>query len=152
MSAPENEFTGVGTSSVVRRWVNISTGGHLSGVAWGSGPAEVVLVAPPDGQARDLDDVALALQRPTVVLDLPGTGRSSGPGTTPRRAGRAVAEAIASFAPRAAIWAGAGDAAHEALTAATRFRSPATLLLLDPADSADAVADQLRRALSTPTS
>ncbi|TQS43006.1 hypothetical protein [Cryptosporangium phraense] len=142
MTRPENEFDGVAeaaaaagvpTPTVVRRWVNISVGGHLSGVAWGDGPPDAVLVAPPGGQARDLDGVALRLQRPAVVLDLPGAGRSSGPATTPRRAGRAVAEAIASFAPRATVWAGLGEAATTVLAAAARAGRPVGLLLLvDP--------------------
>ena len=138
-SAPENEFSDVGTSSVVRRWVNISTGGHLSGVSWGTGPAEFVLVAPSGGQARDLDAVALALDRPAIVLDLPGTGRSSGPATTPRRAGRAVAEAIASFGPRAQVWAGVGDGATAVLSAAARAGRPVGLLLLVDPDLTDDV-------------
>lgn len=128
---PENEFSGVDAPAVTRRWVNISTGGHLSAVGWGTGPAEIVLVAAPDGEARDLDAVALRLARPAVVLDLPGTGRSSGQPGTARRAGRAVAEAVASFAPKATTWVGVGGPAVLA-GLARAGRKPARVLLVDP--------------------
>jgi hypothetical protein len=130
MSQPENEFAGL-PGTITRRWVNISTGGHLSGVAWGAGPAEVVLVAAPGGEARDLDDVAEQLDRPAIVLDLPGTGRSSGQATTARRAGRAIAEAVASFAPKATTWVGVGGPAVLA-GLARAGKKPERVLLVDP--------------------
>jgi hypothetical protein len=140
LAQPENEFSdvaaaaaaaGVDAPAVVRRWVNISTGGHLSGVTWGTGPAEVVLVAAPDSEARALDEVVLRLARPAVALDLPGTGRSSDPPTTARRAGRALAEAIASFAPKATTWVGFGGPA--VLSGLARAgRKPTRVLLVDP--------------------
>lgn len=134
VAAPENEFDSVGeraselgvdhVPALNRRWVNVSAGGHVSGVVWGSGP-EVVLVhrsepAQPVGKgvgARTLDDVALHLALSAVVLDLPGSGRSSGPATRPRRAGPLLGEAIASFAPRTRLVAGIGEGGLAALAA-----------------------------------
>jgi len=96
---------------VRRGWVNVPAGGHVSGVFWGDGPPELVLLHDSGESARAWDSVALALGRPSVAIDLPGHGRSDW-----RRDGRyepaslasAVAEAIRSFAPRARLVAGAG--------------------------------------------
>jgi pimeloyl-ACP methyl ester carboxylesterase len=94
-----------------RGWVNVPAGGHVSGVFWGDGPPELVLLHDSGQSARAWDAVALALGRPAVAIDLPGHGRSDW-----RRDGRyepaslasAVAEAIRSFAPRARLVAGTG--------------------------------------------
>jgi pimeloyl-ACP methyl ester carboxylesterase len=100
------------TAPRVRRgWVNVPAGGHVSGVFWGEGPPELVLLHDSGESARTWDAVALALGRPSVAIDLPGHGRSDW-----RRDGRyepaslasAVAEAIRSFAPRARLVAGTG--------------------------------------------
>jgi pimeloyl-ACP methyl ester carboxylesterase len=96
---------------VRRGWVNVPAGGHVSGVFWGEGPPELVLLHDSGESARAWDAVALALGRPSVAIDLPGHGRSDW-----RRDGRyepasltsAVAEAIRSFAPRARLVAGTG--------------------------------------------
>jgi pimeloyl-ACP methyl ester carboxylesterase len=96
---------------VRRGWVNVPAGGHVSGVFWGDGPPELVLLHDRGESARAWDAVALALGRPAVAIDLPGHGRSDW-----RRNGRyepaalasAVAEAIRSFAPRARLVAGTG--------------------------------------------
>ncbi|MGD0698499.1 MAG: alpha/beta hydrolase [Trebonia sp.] len=101
-----------GEAARVRRgWVNVPAGGHVSGVFWGDGPPELVLLHDSGESARVWDAVALALGRPLVAIDLPGHGRSDW-----RRDGRyqpallasAVAEAIRSFAPRARLVAGTG--------------------------------------------
>lgn len=155
VAAPENEFDSVAARAsklglhnvpaLNRKWVNVSTGGHVSGVVWGSGP-EVVLVhrSGADAQgtqgngagARSLDDVALLLGLPVVVLDLPGSGRSSGPATRARRAGPLLGEAIASFAPRTRLVAGIGDGGLAALAAVGGRRNlpgphDAALVLVD---------------------
>jgi pimeloyl-ACP methyl ester carboxylesterase len=96
---------------VRRGWVNVLAGGHVSGVFWGDGPPELVLLHDSGQSARAWDAVALAFGRSTVAVDLPGHGRSDW-----RRDGRyepatlasAVAEAIRSFAPRARLVAGTG--------------------------------------------
>jgi pimeloyl-ACP methyl ester carboxylesterase len=96
---------------VRRGWVNVPAGGHVSGVFWGDGPPELVLLHDSGRSARAWDAVALAFGRSAVAIDLPGHGRSDW-----RRDGRyepallapAVAEAIRSFAPRARLVAGTG--------------------------------------------
>lgn len=140
IAAPENEFAQVAERAarlgvadvpdVNRRWVNVSTGGHVSGVVWGSGP-EVVLVHRPEREARSLDDVALLLRRPVLALDLPGSGRSNGPATRPRRAGPLLAEAVASFAPHARLIAGVGGGGLAALATLGRRPELAGVILID---------------------
>jgi pimeloyl-ACP methyl ester carboxylesterase len=140
----ENEFADLpAPAPVARRWVNVITGGHISGVVWGTGAPEVVLLHDAGGSARSWDAVLLALDRPAVALDLPGHGRSNdGPGgdNGPIRAGRPVAEAIRSFAPRHRVVAGHGLGALTALAAAGRLPAAVhRLVLIDalPDPSAD---------------
>ena len=110
--AAESGIAASSTLPRVRRgWVNVPTGGHVSGVFWGDGPPELVFLHDVAESARAWDAVALAAGRPSVAIDLPGHGRSDW-----RRDGRyepgklapAVAEAIRSFAPRARLVAGTG--------------------------------------------
>lgn len=110
--AAEAGIPGDSTPPRVRRgWVNVPTGGHVSGVFWGEGPPELVFLHDAGESARAWDGVALTAGRASVAIDLPGHGRSDW-----RRDGRyepgklapAVAEAIRSFAPRARIVAGTG--------------------------------------------
>ncbi|MFI9387006.1 alpha/beta fold hydrolase [Kutzneria sp. NPDC052558] len=149
---PENEFAqvpataadvGVSPPPVSRRWVNITAGGHVSGVTWGSGSPEIVLLHRSGGDARTLDRVALLLDRPALVIDLPGAGRSSGPASTPRRAARDVAEAVASFAPRANVVVGVGDGGLVAIAVAARRSQLDTVVLVDtaPGSEPDVVRD-----------
>jgi esterase len=49
---------------------------QLSGLRWGEGEAEIVLVHGGAQNAHTWDTVALALQRPLLALDLPGHGHS----------------------------------------------------------------------------
>jgi pimeloyl-ACP methyl ester carboxylesterase len=49
---------------------------HLSGLRWGEGVPELVLVHGGAQNAHTFDTVALALQRPLIALDLPGHGHS----------------------------------------------------------------------------
>ena len=104
-------------------------GGYVSGVVWGPGQPELVLLHDREESARVWDAVALILAtdlgRTTVAIDLPGHGESS-----PRRDGRyeparitpAVAEAIHWFAPEARLVAGIGLGGLTAL--ALRRRHP----------------------------
>lgn len=111
-----------------RGWVNVPTGGHVSGVFWGDRPPEVVFLHDIGESARTWDAVALAIGRPSVAIDLPGHGRSDW-----RRDGRyepgklasAVAEAIRSFAPHAQLVVGSGLGGRTAL--ALRRRQPRLL-------------------------
>lgn len=49
---------------------------QISGLAWGDGPAELVLLHGGAQNAHTFDTVALALQRPLLAIDLPGHGHS----------------------------------------------------------------------------
>ncbi len=49
---------------------------QLSGLRWGDGPPELVLLHGGAQNAHTFDTVALALQRPLIALDLPGHGHS----------------------------------------------------------------------------
>ena len=129
-AALDNEFafvsklaarSGTAPDSVLRAhrsWVNVPTGGHVSAVVWGTGPAEVIFLHEAGRSARAWDEVALGLGRPSVAIDLPGHGRSGW-----RRAGRyeprklaaAIAEAIRSFAPGAELVVGSGLGGRTAL-------------------------------------
>ncbi|GAA0371677.1 alpha/beta hydrolase [Microbispora corallina] len=126
----ENEFTDltaiaddlglsrVDAPAVQRRWVNVITGGHVSGVSWGTGSAQAVLLHDARRSARAWDALALALDIPTLALDLPGHGRSNWRKDgvyTPRKLAPAVAEAIKSFAPSAKVIAGTGLGALTAI-------------------------------------
>ncbi|GIF09041.1 alpha/beta fold hydrolase [Actinoplanes siamensis] len=139
----ENEFAGLPPGRAVhRRWVNVVTGGHLSGVFWGRGAPEVVLLHDAGGSARSWDAVLSRLDLPAVAIDLPGHGRSnSGPAgdDRPARAARPVIEAIRSFAPNHRVIAGQGLGALVALAAAER--APAAvhrLVLIDTLPDASA--------------
>jgi pimeloyl-ACP methyl ester carboxylesterase len=118
-----------GLPCVRRSWANVPTGGQVSGVTWGTGTPELVLLHDRGESARAWDAVALTLAldlgRPAVAIDLPGHGQSTG-----RRDGRyeparitpAVAEAIRWFAPDARLVAGTGLGGLTAL--ALRRRHP----------------------------
>jgi pimeloyl-ACP methyl ester carboxylesterase len=141
---PDNEFALItaaapGTTQlrVRRSWVNVPTGGHVSGVQWGDGAARVVFLHDVERSARSFDRVALALGRPSVAIDLPGHGRSSWRRDgryPPRRLATAVAEAVSSFAPQAELLVGAGLGAQVAVAIAVRQLSPAIrqLALVEP--------------------
>jgi pimeloyl-ACP methyl ester carboxylesterase len=115
----------VGEAPRVRRgWVNVPAGGHVSGVFWGDGPPELVLLHDSGESARSWDAVALALGRPLVAIDLPGHGRSDWRRDgryEPARLASAVAEAIRSFAPRARLVAGTGLGGLSALALRRRY-------------------------------
>ena len=110
-TAAEAGLTGITLPRARRGWVNVPTGGHVSGVFWGAGSPEIVFLHDRGESARAWDAAALAAGRASVAIDLPGHGRSDW-----RRDGRyepgkiapAVAEAIRSFAPRAGLVVGSG--------------------------------------------
>ncbi|WP_300611452.1 alpha/beta hydrolase [Trebonia sp.] len=127
-TAAEAGIAGGPLPRVRRGWVNVPTGGHVSGVFWGEGQPELVFLHDIGESARAWDAVALAAGRPSVAIDLPGHGRSDW-----RRDGRyepgklapAVAEAIRSFAPRARLVAGGGLGGRTGLALHRRY--PAVL-------------------------
>ena len=61
---------------VERVSVGVAPGQALSGLRWGTGAPELVLLHGGAQNAHTWDTVALALDRPLLALDLPGHGRS----------------------------------------------------------------------------
>ncbi len=107
-----------------RKWVNAGVdGSHVSGVAWGKGSPELVLLHGSGESARRFDRLGLVSTRPLVAIDLPGHGQSSW-----RRDGRyqphhlanSVAAAIRSFAPGAGAVVGTGLGGLVAVAVAAR--------------------------------
>jgi len=93
-----------GAPAVERRAVEVAPGQRVSGLVWGRGGPELVLLHGGAQNAHTWDTVALALGRPLVALDLPGHGRSDWRDDHdygPRRNAEAVAAAVAQLAPRA---------------------------------------------------
>jgi pimeloyl-ACP methyl ester carboxylesterase len=123
-AALDNEFAAL-AGPVGRCWVNVPAGGQVSGVIWGTGPPEVVFLHEAGRSARAWDEVALALGRPAVAIDLPGHGRSDWRRDgryEPRKLAGAIAEAIRSFAPRAALVVGSGLGGRTAIALTTTPR------------------------------
>ncbi|MEV2224758.1 alpha/beta hydrolase [Nocardia vinacea] len=93
-----------GPPEVQRFSVDIGSGRHISGLRWGEGEPELVLLHGGAQNAHTWDTVALALNRPLVALDLPGHGHSDWwPDHlyTPHRLADAVATAVDTVAPQA---------------------------------------------------
>jgi len=65
-----------GAPRVERIQVDLPGSRKLSGLAWGQGEPEIVLVHGGAQNAHTWDSVALALDRPLLALDLPGHGHS----------------------------------------------------------------------------
>ncbi|MCW2621536.1 MAG: putative hydrolase [Frankiales bacterium] len=93
-----------GAPVVRRERVELPDGRWLSGLLWGEGPPEIVLLHGGAQNAHTWDTVALALGRPLLALDLPGHGHS-GPGAGGMTGATAnapdVATAIRALAPEA---------------------------------------------------
>jgi len=68
----------IAVPNVRRFFVAVDGLRQLSGLAWGEGDPEIVLVHGGAQNAHTFDTVALALQRPLIALDLPGHGHSDG--------------------------------------------------------------------------
>ncbi len=67
-----------GPPRVRRLAVEVEPGRSLSGLLWGEGPPEMVLLHGGAQNAHTWDTVALALDRPLLAVDLPGHGHSDG--------------------------------------------------------------------------
>src|SRR6059036_43947 len=65
-----------GPPVVERRSVALDGDRRVSGLVWGMGDPEVVLLHGGAQNAHTWDTVALALRRPLVAVDLPGHGHS----------------------------------------------------------------------------
>lgn len=98
-----------GPPVVARVEVEVAPGQHLSGLQWGDGDPELVLLHGGAQNAHTWDTVALALGRPLLALDLPGHGRSAwrdDKAYWPDENARAVAVAVRELAPNAAAVVG----------------------------------------------
>ena len=97
----------------------------MSAVVWGTGPADVVFLHEAGRSARAWDEVALAIDRSAVAIDLPGHGRSSWRRDgryEPRKIAAAVAETLRSLAPNARLVVGSGLGGLTALALTTTPR------------------------------
>ena len=94
---------------VERVSVEVGPGQRLSGLRWGDGAPELVLLHGGAQNAHTWDTVALALDRPLLALDLPGHGRSDwrpDRAYWPQENATAVAHAVRALAPEAAAVVG----------------------------------------------
>ncbi|WP_024803569.1 alpha/beta fold hydrolase [Nocardia sp. BMG51109] len=112
-----------GPPRVRRVSAEIGGGLRVSGLRWGDGEPELVLLHGGAQNAHTWDTVALALGRPLIAVDLPGHGHSDWwPGHlyTPERMADAVATALDELAPRAAVVVGMSLGGLTALTLSAR--------------------------------
>ena len=95
---------------IVRRVeVDVPGSGRVSGLLWGEGSPEIVLLHGGAQNAHTWDTVVLALGRPLFAVDLPGHGHSGwrdDGGYTPANMADDVAIAIERFAPDASLVVG----------------------------------------------
>ncbi|GAA2637943.1 hypothetical protein GCM10010399_84030 [Dactylosporangium fulvum] len=150
--AVENEFADLlaradPPPAVTRRWVNVTTGGHVSAVIWGTGAPQTVLLHDAGEDARSYDDLLSTVDIPAAAIDLPGHGRSNATSATPfpGRLARPVLEAIRSFAPRHRVLAGRGLGALVTLHIAARApEAIGRLLLVDAPPAAEPLLSALK--------
>ncbi len=134
-----------GSLAVRRTCLNVPPGGQVSAVVWGTGPADVVFLHEAGRSARAWDEVALAIDRPAVAIDLPGHGRSSWRRDgryEPRKIAAAVAETLRSLAPtaRLVVGSGLGGLTALALTTTPRPSLLPELVLVDTLPGIGAIA------------
>lgn len=95
--------------TVRRVEVDLGDGRHLSNLVWGAAPPELVLLHGGAQNAHTWDTVLLALDRPTLAVDLPGHGHSDGGrdgSLDPYDLAADVAVAIGELAPAAKVVVG----------------------------------------------
>ncbi|WP_280316657.1 alpha/beta fold hydrolase [Nocardia wallacei] len=122
-NAAEAGLPWTGPPRVRRVAIDIGSGRRISGLRWGDGEPELVLLHGGAQNAHTWDTVALALRRPLLALDLPGHGHSdwwSDHLYTPQLLAEAVATAVAAAAPRAAAVVGMSLGGLTALRLAAR--------------------------------
>ena len=91
-----------GRPQVERRTVQVGSGQGISGLVWGDGDPELVLLHGGGQNAHTWDSVAMALDRPLVAFDLPGHGHSDwreDGDYWPASNAAAIAEAMLQLAP-----------------------------------------------------
>ncbi len=147
---PENEFAALtdiaarlgvsapAPATVQRRWFTASLGGHVSAVIWGDRPPSAVVLPDDSTGARSLDELALLLGEPIVIVDRPGTGRSSGPAVSAARSGRVLAEAVFSFAARTETLIGVGPGGSAAALATAARATTIRRVLVSTAGPSEA--------------
>ena len=109
--------------SVERTFVTVPSGKRVSAIVWGTGDAEIVLLHGGAQNAHTWDTVALALERPSVAIDLPGHGRSDwreDHDYHPASMADDVADAIRQLAPRAGLLVGMSLGGLTAIAVAAR--------------------------------
>ncbi|MFJ1454757.1 alpha/beta fold hydrolase [Nocardia sp. N2S4-5] len=122
-NAAEAGLPWTGPPRVRRVSIEIGAGRRVSGLHWGEGEPELVLLHGGAQNAHTWDTVALALRRPLLALDLPGHGHSdwwTDHLYTPQLLAEAVAAAVATAAPRAAAVVGMSLGGLTALRLAAR--------------------------------
>ena len=104
-NAEEHGILYEGPPEVRRESVNLEDGRVMSGLVWGSEPAELVFLHGGAQNAHTWDSVCLALGIPAVAIDMPGHGHSGPPaggqGLDLARNARDVAATIKGLAPSA---------------------------------------------------
>lgn len=98
-----------GPPTVERVAVEVAQGRHVSSLRWGEAAPEMVLLHGGAQNAHTWDTVALALDRPLLVIDLPGHGRSDwrpDKAYWPEENATAVAAVVRELAPTAAMVVG----------------------------------------------
>src|ERR1700684_960932 len=79
-NAAEYGLPWTGPPTVRRVFAEVAPGRRLSALAWQDEDPELVLLHGGSQNAHTWDTVALALDRPLLVIHLPGNGHSDGPG------------------------------------------------------------------------
>jgi pimeloyl-ACP methyl ester carboxylesterase len=101
------DFEGIpwnGRPEVVRRSFDVAADQRVSGLAWGNGEPELVLLHGGGQNAHTWDSFAMAIGRPLIAFDLPGHGHSDwrkDGAYSPQANAGAIAAAVAEAAPKA---------------------------------------------------
>lgn len=135
----------------------LDDGRTISGLRWGEGEPELVLIHGGAQNAHTWDTVCLALERPLVALDMPGHGHSGPPAAGAANVDRNahdMATAIAALAPQANAVVGMSLGGLTTLAISSAFPGAfETMVLVDitPGVNQDK-ADHIRRFVNGPTS
>jgi pimeloyl-ACP methyl ester carboxylesterase len=95
-----------GQPAVERRQVTLGDGRRMSGLHWGDGDPELVVVHGAGQNAHTWDTFAMALDRPLLAIDLPGHGHSDwreDRDYSPNANGEALAAVLDELAPSAEV-------------------------------------------------
>jgi pimeloyl-ACP methyl ester carboxylesterase len=123
-NAREYGIAWTGPPELERISLDVGSGQRISGIRWGSGAPELVLLHGGAQNAHTWDTLLLALGRPALALDLPGHGHSDWREDRdygPERNAPAIASAIRALAPRARLLIGMSLGGLTAFAVASRF-------------------------------